>query len=540
MRGKAAVILAVTLVLLALGYSFCHALASYDHNENMYVTAGVRISQGESIYRDFAYLQMPYLPELYALIYRTTGTTHHLLAARIANWLIWVLGAGLLGWTAWHISGNGFFSVGLLLLYLLNVSMLRITIESSNYALPATLALAQVALVLTAMRAQGKLGRMTCLFLAGVAAGLSVGTKLNFLAAVGPFFLLPLFFRDREGRRCWICRLLAMGAGFALALAPAALLLARDPWVFTFDNLRFHLLVTKQDLTAHVTGAMTLAGKLSWIKHHYFAEVAAAILLGIAGIALTSVRGWRDAIARDSVALAAVVACGLNCTLLATLWMTPIWPQYFAMPVPYLLLLAACVYSLRPQWRVAWSGAVWVCVALAAATVVKKDDLDSLRNVHRKWTPLAIEHSAAQIRRQMQSAGLNGKVATLQPLFATEADLPTYREFATGPFLYGVGHMLSANEQKRVIGTSPASLAKLLDSDPPAAILVGLYSGWDTERAFEDYALKHGYQPVRLESLDFPALDVDPKSANKPVAPIFGESKIPKKKDYAILYLRSR
>ena len=43
--GKAAKLLfAVTLVLLALGYSFCHAMASYDHNENMYVTAGVLIS----------------------------------------------------------------------------------------------------------------------------------------------------------------------------------------------------------------------------------------------------------------------------------------------------------------------------------------------------------------------------------------------------------------------------------------------------------------------------------------------------------------
>ena len=168
-----------------------------------------------------------------------------------------------------------------------------------------------------------------------------MGTKLNFLAAVAPFFLLPLFSRGQDGRRCWVCRAGAMGAGFVLALAPAALLFARDPWLFSFDNLLFHRLVTKKDLATHFTGVMTLHAKLSWMKHHYLAEIALAALLGLAGIVLVAVRRNRVSINRDSVAFTAAAAGGLGFTLLAALYMTPSWPQYFAMPVPYLLLLAA-------------------------------------------------------------------------------------------------------------------------------------------------------------------------------------------------------
>ena len=536
MRPLTAVV-AVVLLLAALAVSLCHAMANYDHNENMYVTAGVMISRGDSVYHDFAYLQTPYLPELYGAIFHVTGTQHHVLLARIVNWLLWSAGAGLVGWVASRLTTDRLIATALALLYLLNQAMLRITIESSNYVLPATLALAQAALVLAAMNATRPSRNRVLLFLGGLAAGCAVGTKLNFLAAVVPFFVAPLLGADQGDRRARVGGLLAMIAGFGLALVPAILLLARDPWVFVFDNLRFHALVTRKDWASPMASEMTFKAKLSWVKHHYAPNAIAIVLVMLGAAALALVPRFRSAVSRDRLAFTLAAAGALACTVAAALYMTPIWPQYFAMPVPYVLLLAACLASSWPSGRVCWGIALGCCVAVWACFAVNRNDLGSLGDIQAKWTPLAIEHSAAQIRRQLETAGLAGKLATLQPLFATEAGLPFYREFATGPFLFGIGDLLSEPDRKRLIGTSPSALSALFDADPPAAILVGLYSGWTTEKPLEAYALSHGYRPVRLDYVTFPAMTAHGDSSES-IAPLYGGPRGVRKEGYAILYMR--
>ena len=66
-----AVVLPVTLVL-------CVPLS---HDEHMYVTAGMLLRE-HAVYADFAYLQAPYLPLLYAPVFGLTGGSHLLLCAR--------------------------------------------------------------------------------------------------------------------------------------------------------------------------------------------------------------------------------------------------------------------------------------------------------------------------------------------------------------------------------------------------------------------------------------------------------------------------
>ncbi len=52
----------------------------------MYCTAGVLLSQGQSIYRDFSYpSQLPYHPLLLAALYKGLGTTHYLLVGRLVS-----------------------------------------------------------------------------------------------------------------------------------------------------------------------------------------------------------------------------------------------------------------------------------------------------------------------------------------------------------------------------------------------------------------------------------------------------------------------
>jgi hypothetical protein len=63
--------------------------------------------------------------------------------------------------------------------------------------------------------------------------------------------------------------------------------------------------------------------------------------------------------------------------------------------------------------------------------------------------------------------------------------MPIYSEFATGPFLYRVGELLSSEDHGRYKGTSPSAVAELLVQDPPAASLV---HGDESEYAEPEYA----------------------------------------------------
>jgi hypothetical protein len=75
-----------------------------------------------------------------------------------------------------------------------------------------------------------------------------------------------------------------------------------------------------------------------------------------------------------------------------------------------------------------------------------------------------------------------------------------YDEFATGPFLYRVGDLLSVEERELYVGTSASTVGALLSGRPPAAILVGKYPG-GLDEPIEEFAFTHEYQRVNLEHL---------------------------------------
>jgi hypothetical protein len=109
-------------------------------------------------------------------------------------------------------------------------------------------------------------------------------------------------------------------------------------------------------------------------------------------------------------------------------------------------------------------------------------------------------HAAGQsIRREVTARGhAGGRVATLGPVYAVEGGLDTYPEFISGPFLYRVGHLLDDYQRRTFVATDSSTVTPLLESDPPAAVLVGLYPRNSWERPMEQYAVAHGYELVPI------------------------------------------
>ena len=78
------------LIVVTLGGGvFAYMMTHFGHDEHMYVTAGYLVKEGRMLYRDFAYLQAPYLPLIYGFVYKLTGTSHYLLAAKGICFSFW-------------------------------------------------------------------------------------------------------------------------------------------------------------------------------------------------------------------------------------------------------------------------------------------------------------------------------------------------------------------------------------------------------------------------------------------------------------------
>src|SRR6478672_3820521 len=79
-RGSATIL--ILLAIIASCALAAHILtAPFDHDEHMYVTAGV-LWPSHRLYSDFLFLQMPYLPMVYAGVFNATGAERLLLTAR--------------------------------------------------------------------------------------------------------------------------------------------------------------------------------------------------------------------------------------------------------------------------------------------------------------------------------------------------------------------------------------------------------------------------------------------------------------------------
>jgi hypothetical protein len=112
------------------------------------------------------------------------------------------------------------------------------------------------------------------------------------------------------------------------------------------------------------------------------------------------------------------------------------------------------------------------------------------------WIPIRIHDTAYAVRDKLQKAGvpLTGRVATVSPLYAVEANLPIYPELATGHFLFRVGDLLSEGERARYVSTSRETVTALLAQRPPAAIIVG-FSG-NLEKPLVKYGEANGFQKI--------------------------------------------
>lgn len=498
------VIVAGGLLLFARGMD-----RDLNHDEHQFLAPGALLQrQGAVPYRDFPMFHVPNLTYIYGSLLRFTD--HYVLAAKIVSVLASIIVIAVIATRAARrnpfgsVAWSAPLTVAVVALIVTDPLFLWTSGKTWNHELPAMF------LIVGFLCQVGAVQRNSLLFsaLSGFLVSLAIGTRSTILPAAIPFIASFFFIGNAS-----VSRRFALLGAFALAgivgAAPSLYSLATSRDAFLFCNIECPRL-----RLADLGDSRAAETATWWRKIRYFVkeviligqkdgEFRGSLLLFLAFAGLSIPVAWRwlrertaDGkfdLRRFPAAFAAVlvVFVALGCAL-------PIRYQYqhWFILAPFLALAVAEALPFAAPGAKSWKG--WGLAILAAASVVMNGRAYSEPTANAfdpdEWFGVRVHEYAACIKTHVP----HGKVLTLAPAFAIEAGLPTYPEFAIGPFAWRLAHLVEPEIRKRFHIVAPVDLEEFLAKEPPAAILTGVEEE-DLEVPLIEYAKAHGYERVQLK-----------------------------------------
>jgi hypothetical protein len=500
--------------LFLTGMGLCAALAvaafmvvmvSYDHNEGLYVTAGWLVAHGRRLYEDFSFWQMPYSAWLYAGVFWLVPSSHFLLMAKGVAFLFWVGSAATLFAIVRHLARDALIGVALTVLFACNLTIVRCAAEASNYIQPLAFALA--AFLGALHGSTGDKGRFWGWAAAGGCIAAATGLKLYYLPCALVFALVAILFprgqaagsRLRQG-------LVPFLAGMGFGLLPVAVVAVRNPAAFFFNNLRVHAVtagwwhdVIAQNLggSSHFGIPLTYLAKATYARKILELGCNASLIIGVVGcLGLLVRRGAMKIILSPEH----VLASGLTVVAVAMTFIpTPMWLQYWGMPVEFLFLWFAVlvVHVIRATTA---GGmiilAAVIGVSLASGAVGFAWEFRRV-GVTKDWSGLSLHRLAVHMGDVVQpSAGKGERLASLNQVFAVESGrFDVCEELAYAPFTYVIADRLTPAERRKYHLAGPRELEQLFGSNQPGAVYASVNpeNVW-SETAMLNWGETHGYQ----------------------------------------------
>ena len=465
--------LAMILMTLAL-------LRPVDHDESQYVAAAILTAQGLLPYKDFAYLQTPLQPYLFAPIAALAGTWTWP-ALRITNAL---LGAATIAAVhhAARIGGASTRAATFAAALFATSDILLFSIGTArNDAFPAAcLALALPAIVRTA---RDQASRRDAILIGALLAAAATA-KISYALPALTYGIWTLF---RADRRPWWTLL-----GTLPFVALTTALLIQAPEGFLFGVISFPGQAPTEWYQAHPWKLSNTAKIIDILKF---------LALGPALLAIVATAGKRD---RWHRILDLLILAGL----IAALAPVPTWRQYLLPMLPALFVRLALVWHAHPPGKAMRIAAVaFACAGLAptveAVASGRIPMLDAMRD-------------AAVVREILDREHVTGPVATLSPQVLPGRAIDP--RFATGPFYFRSTALLNADQERQLRLVSHARIALL---GQPPVILTGGEGAWSSgddriDAALATYAIREGYRAVPVPDTRFTlyvARHASPRSA---------------------------
>lgn len=476
--------LAAAPFILALSVS-----KGLSHDEHQHIAAGALVArEGLLPYEDFPHLHTPYLAFVYAAIFRVTD--HLLLGARLfssacAIALVAAVGTVTFGCFRERGARVAAAAAAVAVFLALSSEVFTHSVGRAWNQEPATLcALLAFLLQAWALPRASRAG----VFGAGLLMGLAIGLRITF-APLGAPFILALWMARGSAAQRWAL-VAALGAGAAAGFSGVAWLWARAPEAAYFGNFEFAGVNVTYRMDTGEPRTMTLPKKLRYV----FKNIARPDAPLVVGFLVAVGAAWRSVGSLRGLPVALrFLLLVLPFLLIGSLAPSPVFEQYFFPFVPFFIVggaIALAVVAATPRGLRFTS--VLGAAAVAGSAVLGIRDYADFHELFRieKWAPVELHRDAQPLRAQVPA----GRVLTLAPLHPLEAGRAIYPSFGTGPFAWRISPYVPADKAARLKIISPATLAAALAADPPAAILLG--SEESGEKALEDYAEAHGYQPV--------------------------------------------
>jgi hypothetical protein len=469
-------------------------MTSFDNNEHMYIAASSLVEQNRILYKDFAYLQMPYIPLVYGYFEKFIKTSYYLLVGKSFSFFFFGLSALVLFLLSRRISRSIFFSTAVLILYLLNHTVIFSCAECSNYAMP--LAFSFLAFYFFISSVGETRIRPFLALLSGFCIAVAVGAKLYYALLVVPFMVSAILFPRSQGTKRRILFMFApLTIGIVIGLLPVLYFMIRDYDAFMFNNLSFHMMNTRLFRIAGYPYNMTLSSKIQFAKTVFF-QPENLILISCIVIAFvcSHFNGFFGNVKAviHSARLELFLSCGLFATAIPIVIIpTPVWRQYFAVPVSIGFLVLVSVYPLIP--RPDWLSYKRMLIAFTLLAFIDRGPW-LINHADDDWVGIKSHKISQRIQEEVGVVGCTRKMATIFPIYAVEAGIPIYPELATGAFLLQLGDLLTPEQRAEYHGTSPETIRQLMDEEPPGSIFIGFKGG--SEMPLSSYANDHGYQRV--------------------------------------------
>ncbi len=481
--GEDRLVLPLWLALLAAFVALA-ILRPIDHDESQYVAAAVLSAHQLLPYRDYAYLQSPLQPVLFAPLVSVLGAWAWL-GLRLLNALLAALAVAGVGAAARAGGARPRIAMAAAGLFAVTDILLFAAGTARNDALPAACLAGALWL---AMRPATRNRALLVGFLLAAATA----AKLSYALPAAAYGAAALFDRGRRPS--------AVLAGALPVVALVAWVVHFAPANARFDMLGFPSLAPAEFYAGSFK--LTLLGRvLDSLKFLLLGPALLAVVI----VARRRKPDWLDAL---------IVAGAL-----AALIPAPTWRQYWLPMLPPLFVRLAQVWEDRPPTM-----AVRTLATLFALVGVTP----SLIGAAQGPGLLTAARESRAIRAALDRARETGPVATLSPQF-----LPaTYRlpdpRFATGPFYFRSHHLLDPAAEARASLVSEDRLATGL-AIRPEAVLVGGEGRWTggdpaLDAGLERWARTHGYRAVPVESTRF-RLYIDPRAQAATGIPRFTATK---------------
>jgi hypothetical protein len=449
--------------------------------EHVSCAAGVLLTQGKMIYRDFACVsQMPYHPFLCAAFFKVLNTSHYLLAGRMLTVVCDILVAisiiGIFRRVFASFPATGWLlGMAMAVLYVFNIHVDGI----NGFALEQDFVVLCIIVSFWLFVSTDFQQRSRYLRIGAMSALLTLATCMHFTAVVIQLlFLVMLLIQNAESGKQRLKTALPFLFAPLISLILPLWTMIQAPHAFYLNVFEMPILKMQLIRRMQLRQGANLYDKLAQILT-YITDPKGFLPFLIVACLIVLIFLGRHKLELSNLTHAVFAIIMPVIFLLFPLFCPEVLYENFAILIPFIIISFA--YPLLYLKTLKTNGppmlfniASIIVIACAFSQAVSQPSLllrMSLIFRPRSWVPMKVHEIAEEIGEKIKEPKL---IVTLAPLYALESGCDIYPELSSGWDGCKISSALSDSKREVTNTLSPKTFRKMLEERPPSGIVINI------------------------------------------------------------------